>query len=92
MNAVNFNSTHSVSNPLLTSSISANTTHDFDNHLTAAVREGVDPSIPLAELADKTETDEQLQAMAASTFSRAVGRFLAVSALYIYKHPSDPSG
>jgi hypothetical protein len=45
-------------------------THDFDNHLTVAVREGVDPSTSLAELADKTETDEQFQAMAASTPSR----------------------
>jgi hypothetical protein len=53
-----------------------NKTHDSNNHLTVAVREGVDPSISLAELADKTETDEQLQAMAATTFSRAVGRFL----------------
>jgi hypothetical protein len=59
-------------------------THDFDNHLKVAVREGLDPSTSLAELADKTETDEQFQAMAASTFSRyttdravvAVGRFL----------------
>jgi hypothetical protein len=70
---------------LPTSSISANNkTRDFDNYLKVAVREGLDPSISLAELADKTETDEQLQAVAASTFSRytndrdhrAVGRFL----------------
>ncbi|GAB7092262.1 hypothetical protein JCM18237_25330 [Halorubrum luteum] len=45
-------------------------THDFDNHLKIAVREGLDPSTSLAELADKIETDEQLEAMAASTFSR----------------------
>jgi len=59
-------------------------THDFDNHLTVAVREVLDPSTSLVELADKTETDEQFQAMAASTFSRytndrdyrAVARFL----------------
>jgi hypothetical protein len=70
---------------LPTSPISAkNKIHDFDNHLTVAVREGLDPSTSLAELADKTETDEQFQAMAASTFScytndrdyRAVVRFL----------------
>ena len=59
-------------------------THDSDNHLTVAVREGLDPSTSLAELADKTETDEQFQAVTASTFSRytndrdyrAVVRFL----------------
>jgi hypothetical protein len=97
-NAVKFNSTHSVSGELdsLLDAVDSESiadefdigkhskTHDFDNHLTVAVREGVDPSTSLAELADKTETDEQLQAMAASTFSRytndrdyrAVGRSL----------------
>ena len=94
-NAVNFNSTHSVSRELysLLDAVDSESiadefdigkhskTHDFDNHLTVAVREGVDPSTSLAELADKTETDEQFQAMAASTFSRytndrAVVRFL----------------
>ncbi len=97
-NAVKFNSTHSVSRELysLLDAVDSESiadefdigkhskTHDFDNHLTVAVREGLDPSTSLAELADKTETDEQFQAMAASTFSRdttdrdyrAVGRFL----------------
>ena len=97
-NAVNFNSTHSVSRELysLLDAVDSESiadefdigkhskTHDFDNHLKVAVREGLDPSISLAELADKTETDEQLQAVAASTFSRdtndrdyrAVVRFL----------------
>ena len=97
-NAVNFNSTHSVSRELdsLLDAVDSESiadefdigkhskTHDFDNHLTVAVREGLDPSTSLAELADKTETDEQFQAMAASTFSRytndrdyhAVGRSL----------------
>ena len=58
--------------------------HDFENHIKIAVREGLDPSSSLAELADKVKTDEQLEAMAASTFSRytndrdyrAVVRFL----------------
>jgi hypothetical protein len=97
-NAVKFNSTHSVSRELdsLSTALSSESiadefdigkhskTHDLDNHLTVAVREGVDPPTSFAELADKTETDEQFQAMAASTFSRytndrdyrAVGRFL----------------
>ena len=97
-NAVNFNSTHSVSRELdsLLDAVDSESiadefdigkhskTHDFDNHLTVAVREGLDPSTSLAELADKTETDEQFQAVTASTFSRytndrdyrAVVRFL----------------
>jgi len=94
----NFNSTHSVSRELysLLDEVDSESiadefdigkhspTHDFDNHLKVAVREGLDPSSSLAELADKIETDEQLEAMAASTFSRytndrdyrAVVRFL----------------
>jgi hypothetical protein len=98
--AVNFSSAHSVSRELdsLLDAVDSESiadvfdigthskTHGFDNHLKIAVREGLDPSISLAELADKTETDEQFQAMAASTFSRyttdrdyrAVGRFLFV--------------
>ena len=97
-NAGNFNSTHSVSRELYSlldavdSESIANEfdigkhskTHDFDNHVKVAAREGIDPSSSLAELADKIETDEQLEAMAASTFSRytndrdyrAVVRFL----------------
>ena len=83
-NAGNFNSTHSVSRELysLLDAVDSESiadqfdigkyspTHDFDNHLKIAVREGLDPSTSLAELADKIETDEQLEAMAASTFSR----------------------
>ena len=98
INPVKFNSTHSVSRELDSLSTASSSesiadefdigkhskTHNFDNHLTVAVREGLDPSASLAELADKTETDKQFQAMAASTFSRytndravvAVGRFL----------------
>ena len=94
----NFNSTHSVSRELysLLDAVDSESiadefdigrhspTHDFDNHLKIAVREGLDPSTSLDELADKIETDEQLQTMAASTFSRytndrdyrAVVRFL----------------
>jgi len=98
MNAANFNSTHSVSRELhsLLDAVDSESiadqfeigrhspTHDFDNHVKVAIREGLDPSSSLAELADKTETDDQLEAMAASTFSRytndrdyrAVVRFL----------------
>jgi len=94
----NFNSTHSVSSELyaLFDEVDSESiadefdigkhspTHDFDNHLKIAVREGLDPSSSLAELADKIKTDQQLEAMAASTFSRytndrdyrAVVRFL----------------
>ena len=60
-NAVNFNSTHSVSRELysLLDAVDSesiadefdigkhNKTHDFDNHLKIAVREGLDPSFPL---------------------------------------------
>ena len=69
----NFNSTHSVSRELysLLDAVDSesiadhfeigkhSSTHDFDNHIKPAVREGLDPSSSLAELADKTETDEQ---------------------------------
>ena len=97
-NAVNVNSIYSVSRELysLPDVVDSESTadefdigkhsksYDFDNHLMVAVREGLDPSTSLAELADKTETDKQLQAVAASTFSRytndrdyrAVVRFL----------------
>ncbi len=82
--AEKFNSTHSVSSELYSlfdavdsESIADgfdigkySSTHDFNNHLKIAVREGLDPSTSLAELANKIETDEQLEAMAASTFSR----------------------
>lgn len=71
-NAVNFNSIHSVSRELysLLDAVDSESiadefdigkhskTHDFENHLTVAVRKGFDPSISLGELADKTETDE----------------------------------
>jgi hypothetical protein len=43
--------------------------HDFDNHVKAAVREGLDPSSSLAELADKTAVDEALDHMPKSRFS-----------------------
>jgi hypothetical protein len=44
--------------------------HDFDNHLKVAVREGIDPSDSLAELEETTETDAEMEKMAAPTFSR----------------------
>ncbi|WP_162467401.1 hypothetical protein [Haloquadratum walsbyi] len=97
-NAVNVNSIYSVSRELysLPDVVDSESTadefdigkhsksYDFDNHLMVAVREGLNPPSSLAELADKTETDKQLQAVAASTFSRytndrdyrAVVRFL----------------
>jgi hypothetical protein len=59
-------------------------THDFENHLKVAIREGLDPSDSLEELAQTTDTADELDYMAASTFSRytndrdygAVVRFL----------------
>ena len=44
--------------------------HDFDNHLKVAVFEGVHPSDSLDELAEKTDTHDELAYMAGSTFSR----------------------
>lgn len=44
--------------------------HDFDNHLKVAIFEGVHSSDSLAELAEKTDTHEQVAYMAGSTFSR----------------------
>ena len=97
-NVRNFNATHSVASELysLFDAVDSESiahqfeigrhspTHGFENHLKVAVREGLDPSSSLVELADKTQTDEQLEQMAASTFSRytndrdyrAVVRFL----------------
>ena len=46
-----------------------NDKHDFDNHVKVAVREGLDPSSSLAELADKTAVDETLEHMSKSRFS-----------------------
>jgi hypothetical protein len=46
------------------------TTHDFDNHVKIGIREGLDPSDSLNELAQTTETADELDQMAASTFSR----------------------
>jgi len=46
-----------------------NDKHDFDNHVKAAVREGLDPSSSLAELADKTAVDDALEHMPKSRFS-----------------------
>ena len=46
-----------------------NDKHDFDNHVKVAVREGLDPSDSLAELADKTAVDETLEHMPKSRFS-----------------------
>ena len=43
---------------------------DFENHVKIAIREGLDPSSSLAELAETTDTADDLKYMAASTFSR----------------------
>jgi len=43
--------------------------HDFDNHLKVAIREGLDPSSSLSELADKTAVDDSLEKMPKSRFS-----------------------
>jgi hypothetical protein len=45
-------------------------THDLDNHIKIAVREGIDPSDSLTELEETTATDAAMEKMAASTFSR----------------------
>ena len=44
--------------------------HDFENHLKIGAFEGIHPSDSLPELAEKTATHDQLEEMAASTFSR----------------------
>ena len=44
--------------------------HDFDNHLRIGVFEGINPSDSLDELAEKTDTHDQMASMAGSTFSR----------------------
>jgi hypothetical protein len=44
--------------------------HDFENHLKVGIFEGISPSDSLAELAEKTAVHDQLEEMAASTFSR----------------------
>ena len=46
-----------------------NPKHDFESHVKVAVREGLDPSSSLAELADKTAVDEALEHMPKSRFS-----------------------
>ena len=99
----NFNSTHSVSRELysLLDAVDSESiadefdigthskTHDFDNHVKVAVREGLDPSSSLAELADTSETDDQLEAMAASTIGvrlrNKIRRQHSVSGGYLQK-------
>ncbi|MDL0135148.1 IS4 family transposase, partial [Halobacterium salinarum] len=44
--------------------------HDFNNHLKVAIFEGIHPSNSIAELAEKTNTHDELAYMAGSTFSR----------------------
>jgi len=44
--------------------------HDFENHVKVGIREGLDPSDSLDELAETTDSADQLEYMAASTFSR----------------------
>jgi len=46
-----------------------NPKHDFESHVRVAVREGLDPSSSLAELADKTAVDDALDHMPKSRFS-----------------------
>lgn len=43
--------------------------HGFDNHLKVGIREGLDPSSSLGELADKTAVDDSLEKMPKSRFS-----------------------
>jgi hypothetical protein len=43
--------------------------HDFGNHVKVAIREGLDPSDSLEELAQTTDVADELNYMAASTFS-----------------------
>jgi len=45
-------------------------THDFDNYVKIAVREGIDLSSSLAEHEKTTHTDAAMGEMAASTLSR----------------------
>jgi hypothetical protein len=47
-----------------------NEKHDFENHLRIGAFEGINPSDSLAELAEKTDTHDQMSYMAGSTFSR----------------------
>jgi hypothetical protein len=47
-----------------------NEKHDFDNQLRIGAFEGINPSDSLAELAEKTDTHDQMAHMAGSTFSR----------------------
>jgi hypothetical protein len=49
---------------------SANTATNFEDHVKIAIREGLDPSSSLRELAETTDTADNLEYMAASTFSR----------------------
>ena len=46
-----------------------NDKHDFESHVRVAVREGLDPSSSLAELADKTAVDDALEHTPKSRFS-----------------------
>jgi len=46
-----------------------NDKHDFESHVRVAVREGLDPSDSLAELADKTAVDDALEHTPKSRFS-----------------------
>jgi len=43
--------------------------HDFESHVKVAIREGIDPSSSLDELADKTAVDDVLEKMPKSRFS-----------------------
>jgi len=45
-------------------------THDLENHVKIGIREGLDPSDSLEELAETTDTADGLDYMAGSTFSR----------------------
>lgn len=47
-----------------------NRTHDLENHVKVGIREGLDPSDSLEELAETTDTADGLDYMAGSTFSR----------------------
>jgi len=46
-----------------------NKTHDFDNLIKIAVREGIYPSGSLKELEETTDSDDEMEKIPASTFS-----------------------
>jgi len=65
--------------------------HELDNHVKIAVREGIDPSDSLAELEETTATDAAMEKMAASTFSRYTNdRDYRAVVHYMFELPHTP--